>query len=380
MINALFALLSLTACPTSDGHRPDVEPRAAERAAAASVHTCPMHPTVRNDKPGSCPICGMDLVPVSAEAAGTVTVTPEAARRYGIRTAEVVRRPLQETLRFAGTVDWDLRRLRDVSVRASGWVTDLRVVEGSRVRAGAPLFALRSPELAAEQSDFLASVGPARAAAERRLEALGLTAAQVSALAERGRPLEAVPVLAPTAGVVVSVDVVEGSPLAPYGVAARLADAGAVWVEATVSASLAARLPAGAPARVVDEAAPGRVFAGSVHPVVGNESTSRVRVALDDTGGELRAGAVVIVTVAPEGAPALVVPADAVVYAGARRIVFVAGADGRFEPREVEVGARTGEEVALVSGVVEGERVAAAGAFLVAADSRIQAPAAWSSP
>lgn len=373
----VLLLLALTAC--TGGAPAPTSPEEAH-ADAHSAWTCPMHPSVRADAPGRCPICGMDLVPVGEEAAGGVAVSTEAAERYGIRTAAVVRRPLHDSIRFAGTVDWDLRKLRDVSVRASGWVTDLRVVAGTRVRAGAPLFALRSPELVAEQSDYLASTGPSRLAAQRRLESMGFSAAQVAALEARGRPVEAVPVLAPTAGVLVSVDVVEGSPLAPFGVAARLADAGAVWVEATLSATLAARLPAGARATVVDEAAPGRTFTGTVHPVVGNEAAARVRVELDDDRGELRAGAVVTVTVEPEGEPALVVPADAVVYAGTRRVVFVAGADGQFVPREVEVGARTGDEVALLSGVIEGERVAAAGAFLLAADSRMQSPAAWSQP
>jgi len=337
-----------------------------------------MHPTVQSPLAGRCPLCGMDLVRMEVDASpGAVQVESAQAERFGIRTAVAVDLALTRTVRFAGPVGWDLRRQRDVSVRTAGTVDGLRVAVGSPVRAGDALFSLRSPELVAAQADLLAAQGPARDAARARLGALGLTPGQVDGVVARGVPLDPVPVLAPAAGEVSVLDVVEGSPASPGVALLRLADAGAVWVEATLSAPEAALLPDGAPAAVRVDGLP-EALAGTVHPLASGDATARVRVQVRDAGGRLRPGMLAVVEVPVALPTAVVVPADAVVYAGTRKVVFVADAE-RYVPREVHVLARVGDEVALADGLAAGEAVAASGAFLVAADSRLRAPAAWES-
>ena len=347
-------------------------------APVAERWTCPMHPSVQAPAFGRCPLCGMDLVRMEVDASpGAVRVQAEQAERFGIRTAVAADRALTRTVRFAGPVGWDLRRQRDVSVRASGTVEGLRVAVGSPVRAGDALFSLRSPELVAAQAELLAAQGPARDAARARLGALGLTAPQIEGVLARGAPLDPVPVLAPSAGEVSVLDVVEGSPAAPGVALVRLADAGAVWVEATLSAPEAALLRDGAAAAVRVDGLP-EALAGTVHPLASGDATSRVRVQVRDAAGRLRPGALAVVEVPVALPVAVVVPADAVVYAGTRKVVFVVTED-RYLPREVHLLARVGDEVALADGLAAGEVVAASGAFLVAADSRLRAPAAWES-
>lgn len=343
----------------------------AADAAEATVYACPMHPSVRQAEPGRCPLCGMDLVKIAADAPDSVTVDAETRTRFGIHTVLTEEKVLTRTVRFAGTVGWDLRRQRDVAVRTSGTVEGLRVTAGSPVRAGDALFSLRSPELAAAQADLLA--GPAPDSARARLLAMGLTAAQVDGIVSRRAALSAVPVLAPVAGVVTSLEVVEGSPVGPGSAVARIADAGAVWIEANLSGADAAVLADGVAATVTVEG--GAPVAGVVHPLASGDAVSRVRVDLPDGGG-LRPGAVAVVEAPVASAPAVVVPVDAVVYAGTRRVVFVD--DGTaLVPREVELGARAGDEIIVTHGLAAGDRVVAQGAFLVAADSRLRAPAAW---
>lgn len=365
----------LLACP-QDATAPPTPTEAAD-ASTLSDYTCPMHPSVHQAQPGRCPLCGMDLVKVNGTATGAVSVGAEARAHFGVRTVEATRKSLQRTLRFAGTVGWDLRRQRDVAVRANGTVVGMRVSVGSAVRAGDALFSLESPELAAAQADLLASPPAGHPSARARLLALGLTEGQVREMEARGAAMARVPVLAPTTGVITALDVVEGSPASPGVALARIADAGAVWIEANLSGEEVAWISDGMAATASVE---GVVFAGTLHALASAEAVARVRVDVAGSGGRLRPGAVAVVEAAVPLAAGVVVPADAVVYAGTRRIVFVEDEQGQFAPREVVVGARVGDEVVVGEGLMEGEVVVAAGAFLVAAESRIHSPGAWGSP
>ncbi len=377
----LLALCTLVACTHDDPRDRRDEPRdaaapaggaapVAAAAPAAEFYTCPMHPSVHQAEPGRCPICGMDLVKVTG-VSEAVMVDADQRERFGIHTVAAVEKSLTRTVRFAGTVGWDLRRQRDVAVRTTGNVEGLRVTVGSAVRAGDALFSLRSPELTAAQNDLFA--GPAPDSARARLLSLGLTATQVAGIVARGAPMTAVPVLAPVSGVVTQLDVVEGSPVGPGAAVARIADAGAVWIEANASGSDAAVLADGVAATVSVE---GRAaLAGVIHPLASGDAVARVRVDVPDAGG-LRPGAVAVVEAPVTSAPGVVVPVDAVVFAGTRQVVFVD--DGTsLVPREVELGARAGDEIVVLSGVNAGDLVVAEGAFLVAADSRLRAPSAW---
>jgi Cu(I)/Ag(I) efflux system membrane fusion protein len=100
-------------------------------------------------------------------------------------------------------------------------------------------------------------------------------------------------------------------------------------------------------------------------------------VEIRNADGVLRPGLVAVAEVIVETPAAVVVPSDAVIYAGFRRVVFVDVGDGKLERREVTIAARDGEEISLQSGVAQGELVVRDGNFLVAADSRLRTPAAW---
>lgn len=377
-------LLALTGCDQEDtlstapaGH----EHGAANHEAASKIeyYTCPMHPSVRSETPGRCPICGMDLVPVVPDATGSVNIDQTRRDAWGIRTVAAESRPLVRQVRLAGPVGWDLRRQRDVVVKASGTVSDLRISVGTPVRAGDSLFWLRSPELFAAQSDFLGMPAEGRASAGARLLSLGLTLGQVDGIAASGVPLSSVPILAPAAGVVTDLSVVNGSPLEAWTAPVRIADADRVWVEASSAESEAAMIGPGAEAIVTVDALPGRTFRGVVTPIPSlDAAVQRFRVEISNADGVLRPGLVAVAEVTLTTPAAVLVPADAVIYAGHRRIVFVDMGDGRLERREVTIAARDDDEISLQSGVAVGELVVRDGNFLVAADSRLRTPAAWS--
>lgn len=152
---------------------PATEEETAERAASgtnAALWTCPMHPQIVKDGAGSCPICGMDLVPVSQdeiepnelaeyptpEGLARVRLTDAKARRIGARSVPAVSTLFEREVRAVGNVAVDETRLRQVHTKTAGWVERLWAnAEGEPVRRGAPLLEIYSPELLAAQEEFL---------------------------------------------------------------------------------------------------------------------------------------------------------------------------------------------------------------------------------
>ena len=134
-----------------------------EMHADHETYICPMHPTVVSDKPGSCPICGMDLVVKEADASsaqnGSVQIDPVTIQNIGVKTMMVEKQPLKRTVRAVGRVDYDETRIMDVNSKIAGWVEQLYVdYTGQWVEKGQPLLALYSPELVAAQEEYLTAL------------------------------------------------------------------------------------------------------------------------------------------------------------------------------------------------------------------------------
>jgi Cu(I)/Ag(I) efflux system membrane fusion protein len=366
----------------------------AGEADEIEYYTCPMHPSVHEARPGKCPICGMELVPVRKEAAasGVVRVDPARLEKIGVRFATAVRAPLEREIRATGSVGWDETRLVDVTPRVSGTVVELAPNPlGAPIEKGALLARIYSPELWAAQRELRSALAaqasakssgtPERAdalvrAARARLRLFGLDDAEVARLAASAEPVEAVALRAPASGFLVEKRAVAGGPVEPGAPLFRIAPRGRVWVEARIPESDAALVAVGQVARLRSPALPGRELEAKiayVYPELDAATrTLRARLELEDPDGVLRPGAwLEIVLVAPLG-ERVQVPAAAVIYAGPRRVVFVQRADGRLEPRDVAVGVVGRDSIEIVSGLEPGERVVASGNFLIAAESRLR--------
>ena len=360
-----------------------------------SHYTCSMHPSVRQDEPGTCPICSMDLSPVTydEEESGVIMIDEGRRAQVGIRTGKVVRAPMARSIRAVGRVAYDETRLRDVTLKLGGWITKLHVERtGQPVKKGQLLFTLYSPELYAAQQEYLLAkashVEGGRGdylvkAAEKKLQLWGLTKAQIEALVKRGEPMEDMPFYSPASGYVIEKDVVEGAAVEAGQKLFRIAALDHVWVEAELYEADLALVAKGQPATISLSYLPDKAYEGKVsyvYPYLDPSSrTARVRVELDNQGLELKPEMYATVAIAIDLGPRLQVPVDAVVYTGPRRLVFVDLGEGRLKPVEVTLGVRTDEVVEVKSGLEEGDVVVTSGNFLVAAESRIRSAAKiWS--
>lgn len=347
-------------------------------AQEAERWTCPMHPHYVSDEFGSCPICGMDLVPVDVEPDGTgegyVSVSPEVIQTMGVVTAPVAMRDFGRIVRAYGTVTANERTETVVASRVEGWIEDLAVAaEGDTVAAGQLLYRLYSPDITAALADYRAARGARRISAEARLRSLGVQARAISTLADAGAG-EGVPVFAVSGGVVAKLSVREGSYLRPGDSIMAIQDYETVWVTAAIEPGDLAEIAVGTPAVVTvsDLAAPIETSVDYVAPTVDPETrTGEARLVLDNQAGRLMPGAYADVTFSVDAAARLAVPSEAVLRDGRGAHVVVALGEGRFAPRGVIAGVSALGLTEVTAGLAAGERVVVSGQFLLDSEASL---------
>jgi len=354
-------------------------------------------PTPRKDQ------MGMDYLPVyedelkgggsTVEGLATVQIDPARQQLIGLRTAPVAAGPIGGAWRTVGRVAIDETRVRHVNVKVEGFVERIYVdFVGKPVRKGEPLFSFYSPELLSLQTEYLLAVKMRKElgggtlagsgddlvqSARERLKLWDVPDSVFDELERTGKPQKALALVSPISGVVTKKDVVQGHKLAAGDMPYEITDLSEVWVLADIYESDLARTRVGMPATFTAQAFPNRVFDGRVafvDPVLDPKTrTVKVRLAFANPRGELRPetfGDVVLRAQAREG---LRIPADAVIDSGTKKVVFVSLGDGKFQPREVKLGATDGDHVEVVSGLEPGEQVVVRANFLVDSESRLQA-------
>ena len=361
-------------------------------------YTCSMHPSVKQPGPGKCPICGMDLVPVTKEQQAEGVVMIDEARRQliGVRTGPVIEGPMRETFNAVGRVAYDEAGLTDVNLKVRGWITKLFVSDtGQHVMKGQTLFTMYSSELYNAEQDFLLARGSVVAAsdagagrvtsmetaARQRLRLLGMDDSQIDAVAEKGAPMESIPVPSPASGFIIEKDVVEGASVDAGMRLFRIAALNKVWVEADLYEADLARVRVGQPVKVTLDYLPGRTYEGTVayvYPYIDAKArTGTVRVEIANKELALRPGMYANVALGSDMGRRVQVPSSAVVYTGPRRLVFKDLGAGRFQPQEIQVGTEANGMYEVLGGLQAGDVVATSGVFLIAAEARISTAAKY---
>lgn len=342
---------------------------------------------------------GMDYIAVyeGGEAPakpGTVVMSPEKVQKLGVRTEQVRLQGLSPSVRASATVQVDETRQYVIAPKFEGWVERLYANQtGMSVRRGQPLLSVYSPELVAAQNEYriadtaarkLDANDPTSAATMRRLRDASrarlhnwdISDAQLARIGQNQAGGNLV-ITSPANAVVVDKPIVQGARFAPGETILRLADLSKVWLIANVPASTAGSVVVGQRATFQSPTLPGETFAGRVtfvQPVIDPQTrTLGVRVELPNPAGVLRPGLFGDVTLTRDtSAAVLTVPRSAVLDSGTRQLVLVQVAEGRFEPRPVVVGQRSGDMVEILEGVREGERVVVSANFLIDAESNLQ--------
>ncbi len=346
---------------------------------------------------------GMDYIPVyaggdveEAGAPGEVRISTEKVQKLGVRTEAATRRVLERTVSAAGRVEPDERRVYAIAPKFEGYVEKLHVnVTGQPVAKGQPLFEVYSPELVSAQREYAIAASGVQSMANAgddvvdsmkrlaqaslaRLKNWDVSDEQVRALERSGEAKRTVTFRSPVAGIVTTKKALQGMRFMPGEMLYEVSDLSSVWVIADVFEQDISLVRAGAKANVRINAYPDKVFRGTityVYPTLTAQTrTIPVRIELPNPGQLLKPSMFAQIELAAGGgAKVVVVPDTAVIDSGLRSIVLVELGAGRFEPREVRTGARTGDHIEIIEGVKEGERVVIAANFLIDAESNLKA-------
>jgi Cu(I)/Ag(I) efflux system membrane fusion protein len=354
-----------------------------------ATYACPMHPQATRSEPGQCPACGMPLRRVEAARGAAVGLSSERLRLGGLAFATVERRPLERELTALATLELDERRVARLTTPLRARVVAVHVAApGAPVRRGEVLATLSARDLTQLGRDMQRGLPPDDATvvlARQRLLQVGLSEAQIDRLA-RGHDPTAFDLLSPLDGILVGKTVVAGDQVPELTALFTVADISRLW--------LVTRLPE-VDALLAGQGAPveAELLSDQGHPVVGQLAwldaavdpltrTLAVRAEIDNPRRLLRPGmsgrARLRVPMGTQGELPLLVPASAVVETGLRQVVWREGGDGVLEAAEVTVSARVGQVYAVGSGLQEGDRVVAQGAFLLSADQRLRPSASAS--
>jgi membrane fusion protein, copper/silver efflux system len=385
-------------------HEKDPHPAAEKAVKKASLYQCPMHPAITSDHPGECPICGMKLVLVDAAKQGqggapavqglaTVAIDPSRQQLIGLRTAPVTKGSAGATWHTVARIQVDPTRVRKTNVKVDGFVEQIYVnFVGQAVRKGQPLFSLYSPVLLAAQNEYLLALqtkdslakGSGHSengdtlvtAARRRLELWDVPSTEIERLARTRQPTKTLTLVSPISGVVTAKSVVQGARVSPGEAPYEITDLSAVWAMADVYETDLGRIHVGMKASLTLPAYPNRSFPGQVafiDPLLDAKTrTIKVHLHFANPNRELKPemyGQVALEGVTQEG---LRIPADAVIRAGNRDVVFLSLGDGRFEPRVVQLGVKSGDEVEVTGGLEVGQSVVTRANFLVDSESQLR--------
>ena len=344
---------------------------------------------------------GMDYIAVyeGEEPAGSGTelrISTDRLQKLGVRAQPAELRAIDRMVRAAGRVEVDERLTATIAPKFEGYVERLHVnTTGQQVAKGQPLFEAYSPELVSAQREYaIATRGQSAlkdAGAESRsgmaqlaessltrLRNWDVSDEQIEALAKTGETRRSVTFRSPAAGIVMEKKAVAGMRFMPGEMLYQVADLSRVWVIADVSEQDIGLVGSGRKASVRINAYPEKWFEGTityVYPTLKPETrTVQVRLELANPGGLLKPGMFAQVELASgSGGKVLAVPVSAVIDSGVRKVVIVQLGEGRFEPREVQLGARSDEWVEVKGGIGAGETVVVAANFLIDAESNLRA-------
>ncbi len=343
---------------------------------------------------GAASTSGTTTAQPAASDSGAVVIEAVRRQKLGVRTTPAKTGPLSATLHAVGRVTYDETKLHDVTLKIGGYVDKLLVDKpGQKVKAGQTLLLLYSPELYAAQVELLAAeridktaAGAMQAslaqAARRRMDLWDLSPAQIDDVIASGKPKRRWPITAPSSGVVVVKDVVEGSKIDAGKTVFRIAGLDTVWVEADVYEQDLPQVHVGDPAVVTlsygARTLPGKV--SFIYPYLDDKTrTGRIRIELPNKDHSLLPDMFADVAIEERGPDVLQIPREAVIYTGKRRIVFVDRGGGNLAPVEVRLGRETADAVAVTAGLSPGDLVVTSGNFVVAAESRLRsATGFWS--
>jgi Cu(I)/Ag(I) efflux system membrane fusion protein len=365
------------------------------------IWTCAMHPQIRMDKPGKCPICAMELILLNQSGGANIDpsaihFTKEAAQLANVLTSVVsTQKPVKE-LRLYGKVQADERLFQSQVAYIPGRIEKLLVnFTGELVQKGQALALIYSPELVTAQQELLEAAKTKQAqpeiyeAAKEKLRQWKLTETQISDIEKSGKVQANMEIASTASGIVTARRVNNGDYVSQGSVLYEVSDLSRVWVLFDAYESDLAFMRKGDHLDFTFQALPGSSYSGTImfiDPVIDPVNrVAKVRVEMNNPGGKLKPemfATGILKANLDEYKNMLIIPRSAVLWTGKRSIVYVKqpGEDPIFKIREIELGPMLGDSYVVGSGLADGEEIVTAGAFSVDAAAQLEGKPSMMNP
>lgn len=351
---------------------------AASEEDAVLYWVAPMDSNFRREQPGLSPM-GMELIPVYAnqqeEQPYTVKISQNTVQMLGLRTGKVSLSQWQNGIDTVGHATWDEGSQTRIYSRSEGWLETFNLQSaGDRISAGETLFEIYSPHLVTAQREYVDALRSGSngliKASKQRLMALGVDAQLVSSITASKKVMERIPYRASNDSIVTSLNTHKGSYVMPNTLIGTLVAADSIWLEANILESQVSQITLGDNAEIKFSAFPTRIWDGTVshiYPELDSATrTLRVRVALDNPSGEIKAGMLATMSLQSTSEhPTLQAPREAIIHAGGGTRAVVQNGDGSFTVHPVRIGRTSRETVEILAGLIDGDDIVTSAQFLI---------------
>ncbi|MGK7393241.1 MAG: efflux RND transporter periplasmic adaptor subunit [Candidatus Cyclobacteriaceae bacterium M3_2C_046] len=401
LLGLLFGWIFFGGDTEKVGHREEVALEDHDHAGE-TTWTCSMHPQIRQEDPGQCPICGMDLIPVEGDEDvelldSEIQMTEAALKIADVQTVKVERSQPYKEIYLPGKVQVDETRISDITARFNGRIEKLFInFTGQEVYKGQKMASIYSPQLVTAQKELLEAqkmkdTNPALFnSAINKLKLWDLNQEQIQTILASGEIQYNFNVLAPNSGTVVERNVSTGEYVTEGKSLFQVANLNEVWVQFDAYESDLAWIKTGDDITFTIESLPGKTFTSQIafiDPVIDpNSRVASVRAEVDNPKGTLKPEMFaqgMLNTTLPALEEALIIPKTAVLWTGKRAIVYVKQPNTQqpvFQFREIILGPEAGNQYVVAEGLEAGEEVVANGVFKVDAAAQLQGKMSMMNP
>lgn len=371
-----------------------------------TLYRCPMHPQIIQDKPGTCPICGMDLEPVQSTTSSSATslqdraavqINPTRQQLIGVKTTTIQEKKAQSSIYTVAKIAENEEQRSHIHTKYSGWIEEVYAnFKGQYVKRGQALLKIYSPELVTAQEEYLLALKAAQQfqysefessretstsllnAAYEKLRLYDLSPGQIAHLKNTGQVQRTLTVFASSSGYIAEFQALKGMRVTAGMPLYTLDNLSNVWVQTQVYENDLALIKVGQKARITLPFMPESVYWGKVSyidPTLNPKTrTANVRLVLENPGHQLKPEMFANVEIQIQHQlKKLLIPASAVIDTGRKQLAFLAKENGLFEPVELKLGQRLGSDYELKQGPVAGSKVVSEAQFLIDSESQLQA-------
>ncbi|MBT3783544.1 efflux RND transporter periplasmic adaptor subunit [bacterium] len=396
IIYLLFNLVSLHASMNNNEAVHSGSPEKAQEVPAKRTWTCSMHPQIKMEEPGKCPICFMDLIPLASSqslAKDVIELSPSEQKSAGIQTYPLKHKHDQINLLLYGRVNLVPALKHHITAWVSGRVDRLYVSSiGEKVKIGDPLYEIYSPALVASQQELIQANKFLKeskkdgtrfqfqqgnlAAIRQKLLYLGLTLEDLQKIGQQKEPNSHIVIRSKRKGVIRHVAISEGEYVKEGSPILLLADMSKLWVEASVYEDDLRTVRGPMRARILLDSHPQEEIIAKlvrIDPFVDPKTrSSRAIFSISNPRGEFHEDGFARVQIETRSKPGLLIPHSAALFTGQKAAIFIK-VENRFQAKLVRILEKTESYYRVMGDLKPGDEVVVEGTFKLDSEFQIQA-------